>query len=270
VAARLLARGFHVLATTRDPGALHLPGAQVARADAADPAPLRELSRILPEGVRVLHSVPLVRDGAGRLSDPGPALLEALGSKPARVVYISSTGVYGAAREVDERTPAAPRTPREALRVAAENAVFAGPWSSMALRPAAIYGPGRGVHESMRAGRFKLPGDGLNYVSRIHVDDLAALCEAALLSAAGGAWPAAGEEPERSAAIAAFCSRLLGLPMPPPAAAGELGETRRANRRVDGRAVCRLLGVKLRYPSYRQGIPACLAAGPRATLESSP
>lgn len=270
VAARLLERGIPVLATTRDPAALDLPGAQVLRVDSRDRESLRALGQALPGGVRVLHSVPLVKDDAGNLSDPTPELLAALGSKPSRVVYLSTTGVYGAAREVDEQTPPAPRTPRETLRVAAENAVLSGPWSSMVLRPAAIYGPGRGVHESMRRGEFKLLGGGANYVSRIHVDDLAALSAAALLSEAGGAWPVADEEPEQSAVIAAFCSRLLGVPMARPAAAGELSETRRADRRVDGRAVCRLLGVRLRYPSYRQGIPACLEAGARATLEEHP
>ena len=42
----------------------------------------------------------------------------------------------------------------------------------LVLRPAAIYGPGRGLHTAMREGRFKLVGDGGNWVSRIHVDDL--------------------------------------------------------------------------------------------------
>jgi hypothetical protein len=38
-----------------------------------------------------------------------------------------------------------------------------------------------------------------------------------------------------------------------------LHETRRADRRVDGSAVFRLLGVTLHYPNYRLGIPASLA-----------
>ena len=40
----------------------------------------------------------------------------------------------------------------------------------------------------------------------------------------------------------------------------EVSETRRSNRKVDGRAIRRLLGIELRYPSYRTGIPASLAA----------
>jgi nucleoside-diphosphate-sugar epimerase len=174
------------------------------------------------------------------------------------MVYLSTTGVYGDAREVDENTSPAAGHPRERLRLSAEAAVAAGPWSSMILRPAAIYGPGRGVHESMRRGRFRLAGEGSNYVSRIHVDDLAALAEAALLSGAGGAWPVADEEPSTAREMAAFCADLLGLPLPPSIPRAEAHHTRRADRRVDGRAVFRRLGVTLRYPSFRTGVPASL------------
>ena len=36
-------------------------------------------------------------------------------------------------------------------------------------------------------------------------------------------------------------------------------DTRRANRRVDGTAIRRALGLSLRYPSYREGIVASLS-----------
>jgi nucleoside-diphosphate-sugar epimerase len=250
VAALLASLGHRVYATSRNPESIAIAGV----------TPLRpgEIG-LLPAGLRVLHSVPLEETPEG-LADPTPRLLEMLPPAVARIVYLSTTGVYGAAREVNERTPAAPRTPRETLRVAAESAVLGGPWSAMVLRPAAIYGPGRGAHVSIPAGRFRLAGDGSNQVSRIHVEDLAKLASAALLSGHGGAWPVADRDPSSSRELAAFVCSLLGCPMPHPAPAGELHESRRADRRVDGRAVCRLLGVELRYPSFRQGIPAALAA----------
>jgi nucleoside-diphosphate-sugar epimerase len=145
------------------------------------------------------------------------------------------------------------------LRLAAEQAVAAGPWPSLILRPAAIYGPGRGVHERLRQGTFKLLGDGSNFISRLHVDDLAGIVVAALFSDLTGAYPAADDEPCPSLEIVAFCARLLGLPLPSSAGPEELDETRRSDRRVDGRAVRRLLGVELTYPSYRVGVPAALA-----------
>jgi len=264
VAERWLRRfpGARVVATTRHPvrlAALAEAGARVLVLDALDPAARRALAEAVPPGCAVLHSVPVVADG-GVPADPTPALLDALGNRPSRLVYLSTTGVYGDAVEVDERTPVAPRTPRVRLRVDAERAAAAGPWSTLILRPAAIYGPWRGVHAAMRRGEFRLVEGGQNFISRIHVHDLARLTEAALASRVEGAYPVADDEPAPSEAVARFCAELLGLPMPESIPRAEVSETRRANRRVDGRAIRRLLHVPLDYPSYRTGIPASLAA----------
>lgn len=260
VAARLTAEGYSVWATSRQPERLALPGVHSLRLDLDDPDTLASTGAAIPDGIRVLHSVPLVPDGTGGWEDPTKRLLDALGPRPARVVYLSTTGVYGTQIHVDERSLPAPRTLREQLRVDAEGTVQAGPWTSMVLRPAAIYGPGRGVHESMRRGTFRLPGDGTRSTSRVHVEDLAALASAALLCEQTGAWPVADEEPCTSLEICRFVSDLTGLPMPEPAPPGSVRGKIRSNRRVDGRAVFRLLGVRLRYNSYRTGIPACLDA----------
>jgi nucleoside-diphosphate-sugar epimerase len=221
--------------------------------DVDDPASLEKLSHTVNSETVVLHSIPV------------PGAMSALRkSPPARVVYLSTTGVYGAAAIVDETTPVAPRTEREARRVAEEQEVLDGPWSAMVLRPAAIYGPGRGIHASMRQRKYKLMGDGANFVSRIHVDDLARHAEAAMLSNWSGAFPVADETPCTSREIAEYCAKLLSLPMPASATPEELGETRRADRRVDGSAVRRLLNLTLHYPSYREGIAACLEEEARA------
>jgi nucleoside-diphosphate-sugar epimerase len=119
----------------------------------------------------------------------------------------------------------------------------------------------------MRAGKYRLPGDGSNFISRIHVDDLAAHCVAALDAKIAGAYPAADDDPCPAREIAAFCAELLAVPMPEFTQHLPRDDTRRANRRVDGRAIRLALGVTLRYPSYRQGIPASLAL--RAVIERS-
>jgi nucleoside-diphosphate-sugar epimerase len=110
----------------------------------------------------------------------------------------------------------------------------------------------------MRRGDFSLPGDGSNFVSRIHVDDLAAVAEAAMLSDVTGAFPVADDEPCTSREIAEFCAALLAVPMPPAVSISSLHQTRRANRRVNGAAIRNLLGVRLEFPSFRVGIPASL------------
>jgi nucleoside-diphosphate-sugar epimerase len=230
VARRFLARGATVTATHRN----------TERFD-------------LASGAFVLHSVP---------PEGSHGLVEMLGDAPARVVYLSTTGVYGDARFVDELTPVSPLTAQHRLRLEEESRVAAGPWSSLILRPAAIYGPGRGVQESIKRGACRVDE---SFVSRIHVDDLAAHVEAALLSDATGAYPVADEEPCTSREIAEFCARLLSLPLPQ-----EQPKTYSTSRRVDGSAIRRALGITLRYPSYRVGIPASISAPTISTSSSSP
>ena len=242
VARHFLEQGARVTATTRHPALLDdlvALGATVSALDVTQPGPIE-----MPDGALVLHSIP-VFDGE---------LLEKFTGRPARVVYLSTTGVYGATRDVDENTPAAPNTEQGRLRVATEDAVRAGPWSSLILRPAAIYGADRGIHVAMKEGRFQLAGPGDNFVSRIHVDDLAAHAVAALLSDVTGAWPVGDDLPCTSREIAEYCARWLNVPLPPSASRDTLHETRRADRRVDGRAIRSWLKIVLQYPTYREGL----------------
>ena len=249
VAARLAARGIRVTATTRHPEALAIPGVTTIRFDA-----LESLSPLdcVEAGASVVYSIP------GLSPEPIRDIVVALGNRPSRVIYLSTTGVYGAETEVDEHTRAAPNNHEGEARLEAERAIVSGPWSSLVLRPAAIYGPDRGVHVRMVKGTFRLGGDGSNYVSRIHVHDLAAHVEAALFSNAEGAWPVADECPATSREVAQYCSELLNVPMPESVAAEELPTARRSNRRVNGSCIRRLLGISLEYPSYREGILAAV------------
>ena len=235
---RLERRGVRVIGTTR------------ATFDALRD---RDLS-FVPEGSRVVYSIPTLEP------DPVPAIVGALSARAVRAVYLSTTGVYGDAHIVDHTTPANPTTPEGRARVAAENAWINAAYSSIVLRPAAIYGPGRGVHVSMAERRFRLGGDGSNYVSRIHVDDLVAHVDAALSVEVTGAWPVADAHPCTSREIAEYCARLLGVPMAEQVQTESLHQTRRANRRVDGAKIREILGLELMYPSYREGIPASLSA----------
>lgn len=259
VAANLADLGHTVRAASRRPGMLPSRIEPVVW-DAAAPDAAERLRSHTPAGAIVLWSLPTLRTEEG-LDEPAPRLLPALEGLAARVVYLSTTGVYGPAHTVDETTSVDPRTERQHLRVSAENAVLRGPWSSLVLRPAAIYGPGRGVQVAIPTGKYKLVGAGETYTSRIHVDDLATLTTAALLSDVTGAWPVADDEPSTSRATAEFVCGQLGIPLPESVTASEVDETRRADRRVSGRAIRQRLGVELRYPSYRVGIPASLAAG---------
>jgi nucleoside-diphosphate-sugar epimerase len=265
VAARLLRRGLpvHVTATQAE-GLARLAGkgARPLRVDVRDPAQVARLAALvaaLPPPLAVLHSLPLVEEAGGEV-DPTPRLVAALAGRAARLVYLSTTSVYGDTVVVDETTPPAPRLERQRLRLEAEQAAAGGPWTTLVLRPAAIYGPGRGVHVAVRTGRYRAVGAGSHVLSRIHVDDLAALAEAALLCHHTGAYPVADDRPAASAEVAEFVAGLLGQGAAPPQPSAERIGASHVPRQVDGRAIRRLLGVPLRYPTYREGIPAALAA----------
>ena len=99
----------------------------------------------------------------------------------------------------------------------------------------------------------KMPRAGSGVVSRIHVEDLAALIEAGLFSDLEGAWPVADDAPCSSAEIAAWLLQT-------PKIGGNRADssmTRRPHtgRRVDGRRIRENWGVELAYPSWRTGIP---------------
>jgi len=225
VARRLLARGCTVTCV-----ALH-PRDGVMAMDLQEPGALDRLRAMVTPGVRVLHSVPTLEGEQDRLA------VEMLHGA-ARVVYLSTTGVYGETEFVDETTTVT----QDGARTRTEQAILTGPWSSLVLRPAAIYGPGRIARRRITTA----------CVSRIHVDDLATHADAALFSDVTGAWPVADELPCPSVEVARFHAALLGFPPPVAEPATSPG------RRVDGSAIRQRLGITLRYPTYRTGVPASL------------
>jgi len=217
----------------------------------------------LPRNTVIAHLIP-------PLTEPeNSALRETIQRlAPKRVVYVSSTGVYGGQTDVDWDTPAEPNDERGRLRLEEERWIASGPWTSLILRAAAIYGPGRGVHVAIREGRMPR-GAGSGIVSRIHVDDLAAIIEAGLFADIEGAWPVADDEPCSSAEIAAWCAQLLQIE---PVAGYENPGKPIIGRRVNGRKIREILGVELKYPAWQAGVAACFAeeetAGEKSPIQA--
>ena len=206
--------------------------------------------------------------------DPTAHLIRACeGEAIRRFVYLGSTAIYGSvdAEWVDEETPVRPSSPRSRARLEAEQAVLRTHrergFPGVIIRAAGIYGPGRTPAHRIRRGAYRVPGDGQGYVNRIHVEDLArVLIAAAERGRPGGTYLAADDFPERSRVIADFCAALVGMPPPPSIDPGEaarrMGESdfamTQGNKRIRNARMKEELGVVLRYPSYREGIPASL------------
>jgi len=266
LAERLAGAGARVIAVRRRPEALAGLGAAVeARgADLSEPA---SLAGLVPAGAVVVDLVAPDEAEAGE-----PNLVAAAAAGPARrLVYVSSTGVYGRGEGewVDEGAELAPLGPRGARRLVAETAVLEGCAAAgieaVTLRVAGIYGPGRGVVARMRERGYRIVGPGDTFVSRIHVHDL---CSAIL--AAGvteplphHAYNVADDEPTTSFDYARQVATALGVPMPPQvrfkdvptSVAAMLG----ANRKIANARMKAELGVELAYPTWRDGLAAEIA-----------
>jgi nucleoside-diphosphate-sugar epimerase len=248
LAARLLRRGVDVSAPVRDIRRfreLANAGLQLSELMLDHPEIM-----LLPRNAILAHLIP-------PLPEPENSALRdtILKLAPKRVVYVSSTGVYGGRTDVDWDTPAEPNDERGRLRLQEERWIGAGPWTSLILRAAAIYGPGRGVHAAIREGKTPR-GAGSGIASRIHVEDLAAIVEAGLFADLQGAWPVADDVPCSSAEIARWCVKLLQLKA---VKEYEMPGRTISGRKVDGRKIREMLGVDLKYPSWRTGIEASLA-----------
>jgi nucleoside-diphosphate-sugar epimerase len=238
-------------------------GVRGVRADLAELARLAAPGALdVPPGAIVVCLAPPGRDPAGEIQ----ALLAAA-PRAARIVYVSSTGVYGPGHGgwVDEAWPIAPITESGRARAAAEAALAgaAVPW--VALRAAGIYGPGRGLVERIRAGTYRVIGDGTSHVGRIHVVDLVAAIVRAGTTEITGAINVADDDPAPIGLVADTVAARLGVPPPPrvPAAAvsPEIAGMLTADRRIANHRLRHELGVVLRYPSWRDAVEAELGPG---------
>jgi nucleoside-diphosphate-sugar epimerase len=192
------------------------------------------------------------------------------------VGYLGTTGVYGdrAGAWVTESDAVAPTMPRTRRRVAAEGHWLASGLPVHVFRLAGIYGPGPGRNalETVRAGtarRIVKPGQ---VFGRIHVDDIVQVLRASIARPNPGAiYNVADDEPAPPQDVIAFACELLGVQPPPevPYQEAELSPMARSfyadNRRIDNTRIKRELGVRLRYPTYREGLRAILEQAAQAS-----
>ncbi len=245
-------------------------GSRASRSDAVAtihlfPGEEDAIARDLAASDAVLVSVP-----PGAFGDPVLATFrDALASAPRLrwIGYLSTIGVYGdhGGRWVDEATQPRPVSARSRERVTAEDAWLAlGRDSGKAVqvfRLAGIYGPGRSAFDKLADGtakRLVKPGQVFN---RIHVDDIATVLAASLdRQRAGAVYNVTDDEPAPPQDVVACAAQLAGVPPPPevPFERAELTPMARSfygeNKRVRNALIRDELGVRLAYPTYREGL----------------
>jgi hypothetical protein len=231
-----------------------------------------ELRRAISEADALLISAPP--------DETGDPLLNVLKHEPIdtpdlrSIVYLSTIGVYGDSRGawVDESTEAKPGSVRGRARLAAEQA-----WqqcgerhgaAAAILRLAGIYGPGQNALLQVASGkarRIVKPGQIFN---RIHVEDIAQAIDAAFSRRVSGTFNVTDDEPSPPGEPITFAAQLLGVAPPPEVSFESISPTMspmalsfwQECRRVHNDVLKRTLGVRLLYPTYREGLRALWAA----------
>lgn len=196
----------------------------------------------------------------------------AQGPLPARVVLISTTGVYGDCQGawINEDRPPQPQAERALRRRHAETSLL--DWSAahavaaVILRVPGIYGPGKLPVQRLRSGQPVLRADIAPFSNRIHVDDLAQACIAAMQRGRPGAvYNVADDEPSTMTDYFYQVADHLGIARPPALnweqAQAQLGAGMLSylaeSKRIDNRRLREDLGVDLRYPNLAAGLAAC-------------
>ncbi len=194
---------------------------------------------------------------------------------PTRMVYISTTGVYGdcGGDWVDETRPPQPGTDRTRRRLHAEQGLR--DWCDghavecVILRVGGIYGPDRLPLQRIRQGLPLVRAEEAPYTNRIHEDDLAQACAAAMRKpVAGETFNVSDGHPGNMAEYFDAIARHAGLPLPPKIPLCEAADRlspgmfsyMRESRRLDNRKLLRLLDIELRYPTLEQGLEKCFSA----------
>jgi len=284
MAARWVEEGHEAFATTRSPeraeewkkgtGLICRNGPKGASHKAPSPfSPVvadvtrPETLSALPKAETVLYAVGFDRtSGASRhqvYAEGLRAVLDAL--DPAvtrRIIFISSTGVYGdpGGQWVDEDSPCRPESDGGRAFLAGEQILARHPLGerSITLRMAGIYGPGRVPKaEELRAGKPVAVAAG-GSVNLIHVDDAAA----AVVAAEARAEPprlflVSDGHPVERREFYTHLAEVLGCAQPrfvePPPEQRKIGRGG-GDKRVRNRRMLEELGVRLAYPTYREGL----------------
>jgi len=269
---RALGGRLRVFALTSSPDrrdALRAAGARPVVGNLDDPASLRRLAG-LADAVLYLAPPP----STGRADPRVRALLAALSTRtrPRRVVYASTTGVYGDCRGelVTESRPVNATTERARRRVDAESHLRA--WGRAtgarvsALRIPGIYAgdrEGGRPQDRVRRGTPVLAAEDDGYTNHIHADDLARACIAAL-------WRG---QPQRVVNVCDdsdcktgdyydLVADLSGLPRPPRVTRAQAGELftpaqwsfLNESRRLSNARMKRELRLRLQRPTIREGL----------------
>ena len=264
---RLAGAGHHVWGLARRPAGLP-SGVQPWPADLTDPATLGDLPPGLDAVVYCAAADGFDEAAYRSAYKEGPrhllAALERQKQRPARIVFTSSTGVYGQTGGdwVDEDSPAEADHFSGAIVRQGEEIFQQGPFPALVARLGGIYGPGRTrLISRLRRGEAACVEGEVSWTNRIHRDDAAgALAHLLTLDEAQDLYLVVDREPADDCAVLRWLAERLGLEPPPVLLAGEGRRQRRSNKRASSERLI-ASGYELRYPTFREGYGELIDAG---------
>jgi nucleoside-diphosphate-sugar epimerase len=268
----LLRNRYRLYALTRSPerlGLLRTQGVVPLPGDLDDAGSLTRLAG-LPHDVLHFAPPPDRGDDDWRTANLIRALRKAR-SIPQRMIYISTSGVYGdcAGRLVHEHDAVRPQTDRARRRVDAERRLRE--WGRRAgvrvviLRVPGIYAADRLPLNRLRSQTPVIDDAEDGYSNHIHADDLAAVVVAALARGRSQrVYHATDGAATKMGQYFDLVARSFGLPVPPRVSRQQaeaqlsplLLSFMRESRRLDNARLRRELRVHLRYPSVYEGVTA--------------
>ncbi|MEW6563394.1 MAG: SDR family oxidoreductase [Pseudomonadota bacterium] len=231
----------------------------------------RSLARLAGLADAVLHFAP--PPNAGDCDPRTRHLLAALsrGTLPARLVYISTSGVYGdcGGAWVEETHPLHPANARALRRVDAERQIrdwaTTGGVHAVILRVPGIYAADRLPLERIRQGTPAIRDAEDSYTNHIHADDLARIAVAALQHGKPNrVYHASDDSQLKMGAYFDAVAAAYGLPYPPRLPRAEVQRSvspmlwsfMNESRRLGNARLKRELRVQLRYPDVAAGLAA--------------
>lgn len=251
---QLAASGAEVFGLRRRAELLPAP-LKSLRADLARPETLRNLPSGL-DRVYYLATPSAFTDEAYRLAyvEGLANLLAALPEPPRRLVFVSSTTVYGqlGGEWVDETSPTEPRAFSGRRMLQAEELALGSGVPAIVVRFGGIYGPGRErMLRKVRAGE-PCAGEPPLYTNRIHrLDCVSVLAHMGREEIAPGVYLAVDDEPCSQCELMDWLAKRMGLPAPERVAL-PVGGVRGSNKRCRNDKL-KATGFEFRYPSYREG-----------------
>jgi len=194
---------------------------------------------------------------------------------PRRIVYISTTGVYGNhdGKWITENTPAKPENARSKRRLHAENALIQFCHNTgtdyIILRVAGIYDCVKLPLARINAGIKILKPDIAPASNRIHAADLASICVAAMQSQHRNCiFNVADGNPSSISDYFIKTARFFALTPPTEidmseaeqVLSAEMLSYLRESKKIDNRLLLTKLNISLKYPDLTAGLTACKKA----------